>query len=121
MLDSNDIPGVDEDSALRVIAVALTIAPGLDALAEGSRERRTAVAILRGVATAALIRGPSTIKSQRIGPAAIEYLDASAFTADDRAALRALCGAGTADGGPIGRFPKSGTFAGIWPEQPNDD
>jgi hypothetical protein len=40
----------------------------------------------------------------------------SAFTAGDRAALRALCGDSVTPGAPVGSFPVGGTVERVWPE-----
>jgi hypothetical protein len=117
MLQAEDLTGVENSMALRIIAAALSIAPGLDDLEEG-RNRQMAIAILLGVAKEAKTRGARHIKSQRMGPGSVEYVAASDwFTDEDRTSLRALCLPAPAAGNPIGVFPKPGLLARLWPEQ----
>lgn len=115
MIDKSDLTGVEETLALRVIATARTIAPCLNTL-EGD-DRLTAIAILRGVAAEAKSRGARHVRGQAVGPARVDYGPAESwFFADDRASLRALCGA-AASGGPIGSFPTGSLVARLWPEE----
>ena len=105
---------VSQDDALRVLTYARTIAPTLDAL-EGDG-RLAALAILRGVAAEVVTRGSRMVESQTIGPARVKYTSvSSAFTADDRAALRALCAQPFA-GMPAGSFPRGSAVGNVWPE-----
>lgn len=117
MIEASDLPGVPEDLALRVIGFATrAIAPGVDELPEG-RDRKTAVAILRGIAQEAAGRGSRMVKAQRVGTASVDYGSADSwFSADDRAALRALGGAPDTTG-PVGHFPRPGLVGQLWPEQ----
>ncbi|WP_022886364.1 hypothetical protein [Glaciibacter superstes] len=118
MIEPNEITGVDENTALRVIAYAISIAPYLDGLEDG-RNRWSAIAILIGVGREVVARGSRLVKAQRIGSASVDYtVVASCFSEDDRGALRALCGSSTVTGGPIGKFPRATkTFSRIWPEE----
>lgn len=105
MIEATDLPGVDESLARRIIATARSIAPGLDDLTGEPYE--DAIAILLGVATDAGPRGSRMIKSQRTATSGVEYFDvASWFSADDRAALRALVSAIATGGLPQGSFPR---------------
>lgn len=116
MITAEDLTGVDELTAHRILAVAHSIAPGLDSL-EGEPKNR-AIAVLRGVAADVLPRGSRRVKSQRIGPASVEYFDAASwFTDDDRAALRGLCQSAPSGGMPIGQFPRPGILKNLWPEE----
>ncbi|TDW31019.1 hypothetical protein EDD25_2807 [Cryobacterium psychrophilum] len=116
MIVSTDLTGVDELLAQRIIAVAVSIAPCLDSLPDGSG-RSSAVAILRGIAADVADRGSRMVKSQRMGPASVEYTSTDSwFSADDRSALRSLCGAVAQPGMPVGQFPKSGLVNRLWPE-----
>ena len=119
MLEASDLTGVDEGLALRLIGVALTIAPCLDNLVNDTRAKKTAIAILREIAKDSKVRGSRVIKSQRAGPASVEYVStASLFSDDDRASLRNLCAPGATDAGPIGRFPPPSRAAcQMWPEE----
>lgn len=119
VMSPTDLTGIDEALARRVLAVARTIAPCLDSLADGTEEKATAVAILVAVAGEVRARGSRQVASQRIGPAAVAYRDVgSAFTDDDRSALRGLCGAvAPSPGEPVGSFPKpSRSLERMWPE-----
>lgn len=115
MITISDLTGVEQQLALRILAVARTIAP-LDTL-EGSA-RDEAIAILRGVADEARGRGSRLVKSQRIGTASVDYSAAESwFSTDDRAALRALVGAVDSGAGlPVGQFPTSRLVGRLWPE-----
>lgn len=118
MIEATDLPGVDADLALRIIAVAISIAPCLDALPAG-RDRSSAIAILKSIAADAKARGSLMVKAQRIGPAGVDYADMKSwFSEDDRGALRAMCNvAASANANtPIGRFPIPGIVERLWPE-----
>lgn len=116
MIEPDDLTGVDATVALRLIATARSIAPCIDSLVDP--DKATAVAILLGVAAEVPAPGMARMKSQsRNGTSATWGDYSSAFSADDRAALRALCGASTG-GGPVGSFPVSTVARGIWcPEE----
>lgn len=109
MISAPDLEGVDETLARRIIAMARSIAPGLDSLEDDPRD--DAIAILLGVAETATARGSLLIKQQVMGPARVTYTEAASwFSDDDRAALRALVEANSAPTfGPIGSFP--------WPDR----
>lgn len=116
MITPTDIGG-DEDRARRVIVHARSIAPCIDSFPDGSEDKKNAVAILKGVLAELPTAGRARVKGQRVGPASVEYFDvASAFSADDRAALRALCGAASRGGLPLGSFPQERPVARLWPE-----
>jgi hypothetical protein len=118
---ADDLPGIDETTALRVIAHARSIAPCLDSL--DGELKKSAVAVLTGVAREAVGRGSRAVKRQNVGPAGIEYVPAASwFTDDDRSALRAMCSvvAGPTPGLPVGRFPKAGLLSRVWPEQADE-
>lgn len=115
-IDPADLVGIDAAMAARVIAVARSIAPCLDSLVDA--DRTLAIGILTSVASEATARGMRGVKSQRIGPAAVEYFSATSwFADDDRAALRGLCPAVAVPGTPIGEFPTPGIIDRVWPEQ----
>lgn len=116
MITVSDLAGVENQLALRILAVARTIAP-LDTL-EADSARDEAIAILRGVADEARARGSRLVKSQRAGTASVDYSAAESwFSADDRAALRALCGGSSgSSSGPVGQFPTSRLVGRLWPE-----
>lgn len=124
MLKPADLTGVDETLARRILAVARSIAPGIDDLVDGEGEndpkpRTDAIAILSGVAAEAPGRGPRHVQSQGIGPARVTYRSVESwFSPDDRAALRALCGDDPRAGGPVGSFPSGSAFGRVWPEVP---
>lgn len=116
MITADDIDGVDEGTARRIIALGRSIAPCITTLTDDART--DAIAILQGVAREAATRGSRSVKSQRVGPASVEYFDvASLFSNDDRAALVALCGVVPASSSPLGSFPApSGYVHDAWPE-----
>lgn len=124
MIEATDLTGIDETLALRVLGHARSFAPCLDRIGDdptnveqARRDKETAVAILKGVATEARDRGSRLVKGQRVGPAGVDYTDvASWFGPDDRAALIALCGRAPAPAGPVGHFPKPGRISQLWPE-----
>ena len=115
MIAPTDLAPTDADMARRIIAAARSIAPCLDSLIDPARGE--AISILKGVAVEGAARGSRSVKSQRIGAAAVEYFNAESwFFADDRAALRALCGAVSAANTPVGSFPSPGVVTGMWPD-----
>ena len=122
MIKPTDIGG-DEDLARRVILHARTIAPCIDTLEDvadddAPKPKSDAIAILKAAAAVGAARGSHLVKSQRLNAAAVEYSDVSSwFSAEDRAALRHLCGASSA-GHPIGDFPAPArAISRIWPEE----
>lgn len=109
--------GGDEDAARRILALARSIAPCIDSFGDGSEEKKDAVAILKGVATAVAARGARHVRSEAVGTARVTYEVGSAFTDDDRDSLRALCGASSGRGDtPAGSFPKERPIGRVWPE-----
>lgn len=115
-----DLSGVETNLARRIIAVARFIAPCLDTL--DGEPRLDAIALLLGVAAEAKTRGSRLVKSQRVGPASVDYTTAGSwFSDDDKSALRGLCGVSASDGHPIGSFPKpTRAYARLWPEEKAD-
>jgi len=114
----HDEIGTDEDLAREVLIVGRDIAPCISAFPDDSEERKDAIAILRRVYRDCAARGARSIKSQRIGPAAVEYaVVASAFDGQPRRALRALCAAPAAEGHSVGSFPTDRPIARLWPER----
>jgi hypothetical protein len=116
VITPDDIPGVDENTARRILVVARLIAPCLDTL--GGESKSDAIAILTGVAEDVAEKGSRFIASQRIGPASVSYRAVeSSFSDEYRAGLRSLCGV-SVTGGPIGQFPQTRPFRKIWPDDP---
>lgn len=118
MISHNQL-GSDEDLAREVLVVARDIAPCLDFFEADSENQKDALAILKRVYAAIAGRGPLYVKGQRIGSASVEYAEISSeFDGHPRRALRALCGASTASGMPVGSFPApSKAISGMWPEE----
>lgn len=115
MIGPDDLPGVDESVARRLIATARSIAPCLDTLV--NEARLNAIAVLLGVAADLPAPGTGRMRSQSRNGTSVTWADyTSAFSADDRAALRALCGA-SAVGAPVGSFPASTMTRRIWPPE----
>jgi hypothetical protein len=120
VIQPSDLEPVSADLARRIIAIARSIAPCIDTLEDGEGDepmpRSEAIAILKAVAGDG--RKPG-IKMQQVGPSRVEYIvSGSAFSADDRAALRALCAAATIQGLPEGSFPlPSRALTRMFPEE----
>jgi len=121
VIDATELQ-VDEDTALRVLATARTIAPTIHDVVD-TQSRNELVAVLRGVAKDAAARGSLLVRGQRMGPGGVDYTDATSwFTDDVRATLRAICrSASITTAGPIAHFPKaSPVTTNLWPEQYED-
>lgn len=116
MFVPNDLPGVDVMSARRLLVTARLIAPCLDTLE--SDARMDALAILQGVASRLPEPGMERVRTQSRNGTSVG-LDpfTSAFTAEDRAALRALCGTAASPGQPVGSFPLGRVADHIWPPE----
>lgn len=117
MITPEDIPGVAEDVARRIIVAARSIAPCIDSFADESEDKKNAIAILRGVAREAPAPGSRRVRSQRIGPAAVDYWDAETWLPQDRSDLRSLCTSTVVPGLPRGSFPLERPVARLWPER----
>jgi hypothetical protein len=115
-----NVPGADDDLVRRLLIRARIVAPCIATIAEGSEERKDALAILRGVAARAVVIGSGVVASQGRNGSSISFRDVrSAFTEDDIAGLRMLCGdaAPTPRALPRGSFPKPHPVAEqYWPE-----
>lgn len=113
MIEPTDI-GSDEDLARRVLVKARSIAP-IDSLADEAR--LDAIAILKGVIAEIPPAGSRRVKSRSRNGTAITYADVgSAFTKDDIADLRSLCGLSAVVGLPVGSFPAASGLARVWRE-----
>lgn len=109
--------GTDEDLAREVLVVARDIAPCIFSLADDSENQKDALAVLRRVYKHIAGRGAEYVKSQRVGPAAVEYREIdSAFDGQPRRALRALCAPASAAGHSVGSFPAERPIGRLWPE-----
>lgn len=117
MIGPTDLPSLDEDVARRLIAAARSIAPCLDSLT--GEPRKDAIAILKGVATELPAPGTGRVRSQSRNGTSVTWADfSSAFSADDRSSLRALCSTSAASAGaPVGHFPVSTVACRIWPPE----
>lgn len=116
MIYPGDLVGVEAGLARRLIAAARRIAPCIATLEPGE-DLDTVLAILTATAVEIPAPGSRRVKSQRIGPASVDYWDSSSwFSDEDRESLRDLCGA-AASGGPVGQFPAPIQLTKIWPEQ----
>ena len=116
MITPDDIPGVEEDVARRIIVAARSIAPCIDSFPDGSEEQKNAIAILRGVAAEAPVAGSRRVRAQRIGSASVDYWNADTWMPEDRSALRSLCAAAPSGGNPLGSFPVARPIDRVWPE-----
>ena len=110
----DDIEGVDEDLARRVIVHARSIAPCLDSLSGDARQN--AIAILKGVAADAPAAGHGRLKSLSRNGTSMTFDLGSVFTADVRTSLKSLCAATSRGGLPVGSFPEARPLAKVWPE-----
>ncbi len=109
--------GSDEDLAREVLIIARDIAPCIDSFADGSEEQKNALAVIRRVYKNIVGRGPTFVKSQRIGTASVDYGEVrSAFDGNPRRALRALCAAVAPAGHSVGSFPMERPVGRVWPE-----
>lgn len=108
--------GTDEDLAREVLVIARSIAPCISTFPAESEEQKDAIAILKRVYTECTKRGMRSVKSQRVGSAAVEYNVSSVFDGDPRTALRALCTASQKAGQPVGSFPAERPVGRVWPE-----
>lgn len=117
MIQPSDLEGVPETTARRVLATARSIAPCI-ATIEGE-PRLDAIAILQALAADGISRGSRHVRSQRVGPAGVEYRDVGSwFSEDDKSALRALCSITGSPRDPSGSFPAaSRTVSELWPEE----
>ena len=107
----------DREVGLVVLAYASTVVPSLDLPIDPRREQ--AVAVLRRIAAGLPAPDMARVSQQSRNGTSVSFRDVGdAFTATDRAALRALCGVTSASpaGTPVGSFPESGLVAAIWPE-----
>lgn len=118
MITPDDITGVEEDVARRIIVAARSIAPCIDSFAADSEEKKNAIAILRGVAADAPAAGSRRVRAQRIGSASVDYWDANTWRPEDRASLRSLCSSAPSAGLPVGSFPEAQPVNRIWREGP---
>jgi hypothetical protein len=116
MITPEDFPEVEENAARRIILAARSIAPCVDSFADGSEEKKNALAVLQGVADEAPAKGSRRARAQRIGSASVDYWDANTWRAEDRALLRSLCGAASPLGLPRGSFPIERPVSRLWPE-----
>lgn len=107
----------DEDLGRRVLVRARMIAPCLDSFEDDSEERLNAIAILKGVIAELPAPGSRRTTSLSRNGTSMSFaaIDA-AFDADSRASLRSLCGLPAASGLPMGSFPVTRAFEGVWPE-----
>ncbi len=118
MIRPDDLDGVDEKVARRLIATARSIAPCIDDLTSDDQRFYDALAILHGVAAELPAPGMGRMRQQSRNGTSISWADyRSAFGEDDRAALRSLCGVATSPGRPVGSFPESTITRRIWPPE----
>lgn len=118
MITPEDLPGVDENVARRLLVAARSIAPCIDSFGDDSEEKKNAIAVLLGVLADAPAVGSRRVRSQRIGSASVDYWNADTWLAEDRAALRSLCASAGRGGLPVGSFPADRPIGRLWPEGP---
>ncbi len=115
--------GVTDDVARRILVRARAVAPCIFSLAEGSEERKDALAILKAVAARAAAleaEGVGVVASQGRNGTSISFRDVkSAFFDEDIEGLRSLCGEAALVPRPLpqGSFPTARPIAGLWPEE----
>lgn len=117
MIQPSDLAGTaDEDRARKVLILARSIAPCVLDFADESEEKKNAVAILKGVLAELPAPGERRMRGlSRNGTSVTLDEVRSAFSEDDRVALRALCDATAVAGIPQGSFPEERLFERIWP------
>ncbi|SDR70430.1 hypothetical protein [Microbacterium paraoxydans] len=113
--------GGDENTARRVLVLARSIAPCIDAFPDDSEQKLDAIAVLSAVVAELPAPGDRRTKSLSRNGTSITFADIeSAFDSDARASLRALCdaqGASVPSGSlPAGSFPTERAFERVWPE-----
>lgn len=114
-ITADEFSGSDENGRRRLIAIARSIAPGIDALT--GKAKQEAIAILASAAAELPAAGSRRTKAMSRNGSSVTYADAgSAFTDEDRDALRALCATGVVDAGPRGSFPTDRPLSRLWPE-----
>lgn len=116
----DDFTGSDENGRRRLLVIARSIAPCLDSLKGSARE--DAIAVLSVVAAEVPASGSRRTKSMSRNGTSITFDGyESAFTHEDRVALRSLCAAASTDppaGLPEGSFPAaSSSLEQEWPEE----
>lgn len=115
MIAPTDLGG-DEDRARLVLIRARTIAPCLDALVKDTEPWKDAIAILKDVLAELPAPGERRLRglSRNGTSVTLDAVD-SAFSDDNRAALRALCGATSSSAAPRASFPQDKLFERLWP------
>jgi hypothetical protein len=109
--------GGDEDTARRILVRARSIAPCINSFAEGSEEKKDAVAILKGVLAELPATGSKRTKSMSRNGTSLSFEQiASAFDADSITELRSLCNAEPQASLPLGSFPEGNALGRVWPE-----
>lgn len=104
------------DRARLVLVRARTIAPCIDTLDKESERGKDAIAILKDVLAELPAPGERRMRGlSRNGTSITLDAVSSAFSDDNRAALRALCGATSATGLPVASFPADRLFDRLWP------
>lgn len=111
-----EISDDDRDLGLRILGYARPVAPCLQNIFDD--DRATAIAILKSVAKRVLTT-PAGVKARAAGDWSMQYFSdaelGGVFSVDDRAALRALCGASASAGrGPVGSFPESMDYGKVF-------
>jgi hypothetical protein len=112
--------GADDALARRILVRARAIAPCISTFEAESEERADAVAILTGVYARAAAIGTGVVASQGRNGTSISFREIkSAFSGEDEAGLRSLCGvdATLLPGLPRGSFPTARPVTGLWPEE----
>ena len=117
MITPNEL-GENEDLARRVLARARVIAPCIDSFPDQSEQKKTAIAILRGVLAELPEPGSSRMRSLSRNGTQVSYSDiTSAFSEDDIVSLRAMCAGAMSSGMPRGSFPIDRRFERLWPDE----
>lgn len=115
---THNMIGADESLAREVLVIARDIAPCIASLSSDSEAGKDAIAILSRVYREITSRGSRLIRSQRLGPASVEYASvSSAFEGDPTRALRSLCVKANTSGHSTGSFPMERAFTRVWPER----
>lgn len=117
-IQHNDIT-TDEDLGRVLLLRAFAIVPQLRTVADGSEEKKTAIAVLKRVAKRAADIGTGVVESRSRNGSSIKTRDVGrALQTEDLADLRLIFGIPEPTRpGPLGSFPADRPISALWPER----